>query len=254
MDNVLKPKFAGSFYPSDPLTLEVTVKQYLDNDSIIYEDAIGMVVPHAGYVYSGKTAGYGFSSAPTKKSTIVIIAPSHKFPFRGETVFNSDFLETPLGVCPINKQVTKALATEMETFVFNEHSLEVLIPFVQIKWPEAEIVPIVLGIEPDCEKVAGLLHKYVPDAFVIASSDLSHFYPQNVAERIDRLTINAFLSLSAEKLKKNLEACGKTAIQILLLFAELSNASKAIELDYSTSAAAGGDKESVVGYFSGIVV
>ncbi len=254
MGNVLKPGFAGSFYPADPLALKVMVNRFLDNSCEPMKDAMGMVVPHAGYVYSGKTAGYGFASAPDSVSTVVIIAPSHRFPFRGETVFDTDFMETPLGMCPLNREVVSGLASGMETVVFNEHSLEVMVPFIQIKWPEAEIVPIVLGIDPDCRKVAGLIQQFAPDAFIVASSDLSHFYPLKVAEQLDRLVINAFLTLDPKRITDSLEACGRAAVRTLLYIAGLRNAERAIELHYSTSADAGAGTDEVVGYFSGMVI
>lgn len=254
MDNVLQPGFAGSFYPADPVTLETTVNQMLDNSCEPVKSAVGMVVPHAGYVYSGRTAGFGFATAPDTVSTVVIIAPSHRFQFSGETVFNREFLETPLGMCPVNMEVAGKLAGEMKTDVFNEHSLEVMIPFIQIRWPDAEIVPVVLGVEPDCRKTAELLQQYAPDSFIIASSDLSHFYPLAVANKLDRVVMDAFLSLSPEKITDNLHACGRTAIRTLLYIAELRKAEKAIELHYSTSADAGAGNDQVVGYFSGMVL
>ena len=254
MTDVVKPAFAGSFYPSDTEDLKAEINKFLHNGCEPSAEAIGMVVPHAGYIYSGRTAGYGFASAPENVSTIVVCAPSHRYPFYGETVFDVDFLETPLGLYPVNREVTGALTEETETLVFNEHSLEVLIPFLQVKWPDSMIVPIVLGMEPDCRKVAELIYKHAPDAFLIASSDLSHFHPLNEAEKLDRMVINAFLSLSPEQIEENLEACGKSAIKTLLYFAEMKRAKTAVELHYSTSAEAGAGTEEVVGYFSGMVL
>ncbi len=229
------------------------IRQLLDNRCEPLENAVGMVVPHAGYIYSGKTAGYGFASAPDSVSTVVILAPSHRFPFRGETVFDADFAETPLGMCPINRAVTSGMASEMETIVFPEHSFEVMVPFIQVRWPDAEIVPVILGIEPDCRRTAWLIQKYAPDAFIVASSDLSHFYPLATAEKLDRQTIDAFLALSPERITDSIEACGRSAIRTLLHVAVLRKAKKAVELHYSTSADAGAGTEEVVGYFSGMV-
>ncbi len=254
MADVIKPAFAGSFYPATPEKLNAMIHELLPDDCEPFTEAIGMVVPHAGYIYSGRTAGYGFASAPDNISTIVVCAPSHRYPVSGETVFDVDFLETPLGLCPVNREVTRALAEQMESIVFNEHSLEVIIPFVQIKWPDAMIVPIVLGMEPNCQKVAELIYKHAPDSFLIASSDLSHFHPLNEAEKLDRMVINAFLSLSPEQIGENLEACGRSAFKTLLYFAALKRAERAVELDYSTSADAGAGTEEVVGYFSGMVL
>ena len=252
--DTLAPVFAGSFYPADPVELESMVRQLLDTGCEPRSDAVGMVVPHAGYVYSGKTAGHGFASAPDLVTTVVVIAPSHRYPLTGETVFDIDGIETPLGACPVNRKVTGDLACSMGAAVFSEHSLEVMIPFIQIRWPDAEIVPVVLGMRPDCRRTAELIQKYAPDAFIVASSDLSHFHPLAVAEKLDRQVMDAFLSLSPAAITDDLEACGRAAIRTLLYIAELRNAKKAVELHYSTSADGGAGTDEVVGYFSGMVM
>jgi AmmeMemoRadiSam system protein B len=253
LDESLKPAFAGSFYSADPQKLEAQVRSFLDNGCAPLPNAVGMVVPHAGYIYSGKTAGFGFASAPDFVSTVVVCAPSHRFPFKGEIVFDVDFVETPLGKCKVNRKVTAALAGEMGSHVFHEHSFEVMVPFIQVRWPDAEIVPIILGAGPDCAGTASLILKYAPDAFMIASSDLSHFHRLEAAKKLDRQVIDAFLTLSPGKLTENLEACGLSAIRTLLHLARLRKAGKAVELHYSTSADAGAGHDEVVGYFSGMV-
>jgi len=253
LNKVLKSRFAGSFYPAGTEELRVFVKRLLCNECRPVENAVGMVVPHAGYTYSGRTAGRGFASAPDDVSTVVVVAPSHRYPLSGETVFEVDFIETPLGMCPVNTVATSAIASEMGSVVFSEHSLEVMIPFIQVKWPGADVVPIVLGSEPDCRKTAELIQRCVPDAFVVASSDLSHFYPLQVAAELDRQVIDAFISLSPDRITDNIQACGRWAVKTLLFIAELRWAKNAIEIDYSTSADAGAGTDEVVGYFSGMV-
>jgi AmmeMemoRadiSam system protein B len=254
LDRVLNSGFAGSFYPGGTEELEGLVKGLLHNECQSVENAVGMVVPHAGYTYSGRTAGRGFASAPDSVSTVVIVAPSHRYPLPGETVFDIAFMETPLGMCPVNTAVTHTMASEMDAVVFNEHSLEVMIPFIQVRWPEAQVVPVVLGNRPDCRKTAELIQRCVPDAFVIASSDLSHFYSLQVAKKLDRQAIDAFLSLSPERITSDIQACGRWAVKTLLFIAELRGAEKAVEIDYTTSADAGAGTEDVVGYFSGMVI
>lgn len=254
MADILKPAFAGSFYPSDPSRLEMIVKQFLDCPVTPVERAVGLVVPHAGYVYSGKTAGYGFAMAPDDVSTVVIVAPSHRYPLRTSTVFNIDYMQTPLGLCPVDRSAVQAISTGTESVVFNEHSLEVMIPFVQIRWPQAKVVPIVLGLEPNCSTLAGLIQRFAPDAFVIASSDLSHFYPLQQAKILDRMVIDAFLRLSPLGITDKLHACGRLAIRTLLYVSGLRGAQRAVEVDYSTSADAGAGTDEVVGYFSGLVI
>jgi len=254
LDRVLSSGFAGSFYPAGTEELGSLVRKLLQNECRPVENAVGMVVPHAGYTYSGRTAGRGFASAPDDVSTVVIVAPSHRYPLYGETVFDVDFIESPLGMCPVNTAVTRAIASGMDSVVFNEHSLEVMIPFIQLRWPDARVVPIVLGSRPDCRKTAELIQRCVPDAFVVASSDLSHFYPLQVAEKLDRQVIDAFLSLSPGRITGDTRACGRWAVKTLLFASELRDAKKAVEIDYSTSADAGAGSAEVVGYFSGMVI
>ena len=253
MDNVLKPGFAGLFYPSDASTLENQIQTLLDNGVESNPDCVGILAPHAGLIYSGITAGFAFAAAPDKVTSVVVCAPSHKFAFRGETVFDIDFVETPLGMCPVDRDITSQLSADMGIAAFQEHSFEILVPFIQIRWPHARIVPIILGENSDPGKVAKLIYKYAPDALFVASSDLSHFYPLEVAQKLDRLVIDAFNSLSPERMSDSLQACGKDAIKALLYFAKLKNAKNVEELHYSTSADAGAGADEVVGYFSGLI-
>lgn len=254
MADTLKPGFAGSFYPADPNRLEVMVRGFLEKHGESFPSALGMIVPHAGYIYSGKTAGMGFSCAPDRVSTVVVLAPSHRRAFQGTTVFDIDFVETPLGKCAVNRRITGNLASEMDTSVFAEHSFEVMIPFIQLRWPGVPVVPVIFGIEPDCERVALLIQKYAPDAFVVASSDLSHFYSLDVARKLDKQVIDAFISLSPDRIDSNTEACGRAPVKTLLHLAAFKNATEAVPIHYSTSADAGGGEHEVVGYFAGMVL
>ena len=253
MDNVLKPGFAGSFYPSDARTLETQINALLANGVESDPDCIGILSPHAGLIYSGITAGFAFAAAPDNVSSVVVCAPSHKFAFRGEVVFDIDFIETPLGMCPVDREITSKLSSDMGISAFHEHSFEILVPFIQIRWPYAKIVPIILGENSNPQKVAKLVFKHAPDALFIASSDMSHFYPLEVAQKLDRLVIDAFNSLVPEKITDSLQACGKDAIKALLYFAKLKKAKNVEELHYSTSADAGAGTDEVVGYFSGLI-
>lgn len=257
MADILRSTFAGTFYPSEAKTLEDMVGGFLSCGVEPREDTIGIVVPHAGYVYSGRTAGYGFASAPDNVSTVVVCAPSHRFPLLSATVFDIDGVETPLGVCPVNRRITGRLAEEIDSVVFNEHSFEVMIPFIQERWPRAEIVPIILGASPDTAEIAELVERHAPDALFVASTDLSHFHPLERARELDDSAIQGFLSLSPEEFTKRLqqgaEACGRFPVLTLLHLAVSKGAAAAEKLHYSTSADAGAGTQQVVGYFSGRV-
>ncbi len=257
MADILRTAFAGFFFPGDPGELADMVDGFLDCGAEPHGNAVGMVVPHAGYVYSGVTAGYGFASAPDDVSTVVVCAPSHRYPLMEAAVFDVHGVRTPLGVCPVNREAAGKLAGSLETVVFNEHSFEVMVPFIQRRWPEADIVPVILGMSPDCAVIARLVENAAPGSFFVASSDLSHFHPLSTARELDRRCIKGFLSLSPEAFSGALhsggEACGRHPILTLLHLAALRKATRALELRYSTSADAGGGTDEVVGYFSGLV-
>ena len=257
MAEVLRSAFAGSFYPGSRDDLLPVVEEFLNQDCLQYHSAVGMVVPHAGYIYSGKTAGTGFASAPDDVKSVIVCAPSHRQPVMNAVVFDVDGIETPLGVCPVNRDATSVLAGELGSELFHEHSFEVMIPFIQTRWPGAEVVPLILGISPDCRGIAELIETVLPEGFFIASSDLSHFHPLEEAQLLDDRVINSFLSLDPRVFMKSLaegsEACGKYPILTLMHLARMKGAVKAVKLDQSTSADAGAGSTDVVGYFSGIV-
>ncbi len=255
MADILRSAFAGTFYPAQAGPLEDMVRGFLDCGVEPGDDTIGIVVPHAGYVYSGRTAGYGFASAPKDVSTVVVCAPSHRFPLLSATVFDIDGVETPLGVCPVNRRITGELAESMDQVVFQEHSFEVMVPFIQLRWPGAQIVPLILGASPDTAKIAELVDRHARDALFVASTDLSHFHPLHRARELDESAIQGFMSLSPEEFSRRLdrgaEACGRYPVLTLLHLAGIRGGVKAEGLHYSTSADAGAGATDVVGYFSG---
>ncbi len=257
MGDVLNCSFSGSFFPGEKEELREMVQGFLDCGCKPAASAVGIVVPHAGYVYSGRTAGYGFASSPDDVSTVVVCAPSHRYPLMQTAVFNVEAIETPLGVCPVNMDVTAKLAESMDSIVFHEHSLEVMVPFIQLRWPDAKIVPLIMGMSPDCRGTARLLNHHTPESFFVASSDLSHFHSLESARVLDGMIMDGFLSLSPEKFKKSIEsggeACGRYPMLTLLYLAELKKANRAVKLHYTTSADAGAGTREVVGYFSGLV-
>lgn len=257
MADVLKTAFSGSFFPGDKETLKTMIEGFLASGGPPADHAVGLVSPHAGLVYSGATAGMGFASAPDGVRQVILCAPSHRYPLGGAAVFDIDGIETPLGICPVSRAVSGKLAATFEPTVFHEHSLEVLVPFVQVRWPAADIVPVILGMAPDCGAVARTIMDASAEAFFVASSDLSHFHSLDTARILDRKVMDGFLSLSTsafiEGLSSGGEACGRHPMLTLLHFAELAGASSARMIHYSTSADAGGDPGEVVGYFSALV-
>lgn len=259
MDTVLDPSFAGSFYPSDPRILSGLVAG-LAAPAQPLEGAVGMVVPHAGLVYSGRTAGMAYARAPRDVSRVVLCAPSHRAFVRGAVLLDAGELATPIGNVRVDRQAFNALRKRgLGAAVMAEHSIEVQLPFMKAAWPGVPVIPVVtVSDDPSfLSDLAGILYDELPDAFFVASSDLSHYHSIGKAERLDALVRNAFLTLSPDAMLDALasggEACGRAALLTLMHFAGLAGGTRAFEIHYSTSADAGAGDRQVVGYFSGMI-
>ena len=264
---VRRPAVAGMFYPADRGSLERMVVSYLKGSGRSPDPAVaGIVSPHAGYVYSGAVAGAAFASAPDAVDTVLIIAPPHRYPVTGASVFDGEAYATPLGDAPVSRRVTDILLEEGLVFQpqahRSEHSAEVQIPFVQVRWPAAEIAVVLQGSATSdfSRELAGAVRKALEAAgstIVVASSDLSHYHSQNVAESKDRKIMDAFLSGDTVELDRALasggEACGAGPIMTLMHYADICGFRSYEEISWSTSAETSGDTAQVVGYFAGSV-
>ena len=249
---VREPAVAGQFYPSDADDLAEEVDKWLGQVRAEPAPRLrGLVCPHAGYVYSGLTAAHCYRLvAGLHPKTVVVMAPSHHHAFLGASIAPVDAYRTPLGLVRVSELAARWSGTE--PFVSEpqahatEHSLEVQLPFLQRTAPQAQIVPIVFG-RVDPQAVARRLAEHLPaDALVVASSDLSHFHPYDVARRLDQATIDAVLALDLDRIAVA-EACGKGPIMALVSLA-LERGYKARLLDYRNSGDTAGNKAKVVGY------
>jgi len=154
MKQVRKPAVAGYFYPSEPDKLKKQIETLLSisKPSRSFNNIFGIVSPHAGYIYSGRTAAYGFNLLKESSyKTVVILSPSHREYFPGVSVYNGDSYETPLGIIELNLEMADKL-TSNSRIIFRgieghreEHAIEVLIPFLQTVLNDFTIVPIVMG-------------------------------------------------------------------------------------------------------------
>lgn len=256
------------FYPSDPNDLRRDLARYV-NDSGRSPDPLvkGLVCPHAGYVYSGAVAGVSFAVAPEEVDTVVIIAPAHRYPVYGASVFGGEGYRTPLGTASINSVVVQRLNDMGLKFDSrahsSEHSTEVQVPFVQYRWPEADLVVIIQGdsSEQFSEELAGKLNDALSETenvLMVASTDLSHYHAENTANEMDAKVIEAFVSGDPSRLRDVLagregEACGGGPMLVLMHWALANQADDFRKLEYATSARASGDTSAVVGYFAGAV-
>jgi MEMO1 family protein len=262
---IRKPAVAGMFYPSDSSALERMVRSFLSDSGKKPSNLnTGIVSPHAGYIYSGSVAGAAFASAPDKVRNVIIIAPTHRYPVRGASVFDGEGYSTPLGTVSINKEITRNLLEEGLVFQpaahSNEHSAEVQVPFVQVRWPGSSIAVILQGTTSSAfskelaasvaEATAG-----IEETLIVASSDLSHYHSIETAERKDRKIIEAFISGNPINLETAVheggEACGIGPVLTLMYYAERMKQRRFEEIMWDTSATASGDSGSVVGYFAG---
>ncbi|VVB76271.1 Memo-like protein [uncultured archaeon] len=235
---------AGTFYPAEKKELSSMIKKFLSQAKTkkLEGELAALIVPHAGYIYSGFTAAFAYNvlqKASPKK--ITLLGPSHYHYIKGAYSFSAPW-ETPLGELKVREADFPIVKKDVE------HSLEVQAPFLQTVLANFDFTPIMYGeISPDV--LAGALLPLAKGTVIIASSDLSHFFKYEEAKQIDAVTINAILDLDFEEFMRTGDACGKTGIAALILLAK-RNKWKPILLDYRNSGDTAGSKEEVVGYAS----
>lgn len=270
MNNIRPAQVAGYFYPSDPEKLKKEISLLLDitKPKTKIDKIFGIVSPHAGYVYSGKTAAHAYNLLVEKIfKRVVIISPSHSEYFPGICVFEGDAYETPLGILEVDKDISDKLETDDE-IIFKgyeghrkEHALEVQLPFLQSVLQDFKIVPVVMGDQSrrNIDTLAKKLAEVADDeTLIVASSDLSHFYDRKHADKLDsivekRVSEFDFDSLQKDLETRNCEACGGGPIVALMKAAKLKNINHSMVLDRTDSGDVTGDTNEVVGYLSAVV-
>lgn len=275
------PTVAGGFYPADKGELKSMMDQFLDQstEKKIENDIYGLVVPHAGYVFSGNIAGKAFSQVKGRDyDAVIIIGPSHAAAFRGASVFKGDAYVSPLGPANVDIELAKQIAERDPEIKYSydghewevsrtEHSIEVQIPFIQSALPDIPIVPISMGEQN--HNCSNSLYKAIIESakeqgkkvLVVASTDLSHFHNLSEAERLDQNVVDAFdrydyFMLAYHLYNRKWEACGGGPMVVAMMVAEHFGANSSVVLDYATSAdnKQYGDTNRVVGYMAGAMV
>ena len=267
---IRQPAVAGMFYPSSPEKLKKEIELLLEVSpvDIKVQDLVGIISPHAGYIYSGRTAAYGFNLLKDKSfKTVIIISPSHREYFPGVSVYDGSGFETPLGIAEVDEAVSKRL-TDKSKVIFrgstgqeNEHAVEVQIPFLQVMLDNFRVVPVVMGdqgklfVDDLAEKLSEVADE---NTLIVASSDLSHYYNEPTAEIMDSIVENRIRTFEISGLEEDFnsgrcEACGAGPILALLKCAWLKNKRKAYILHRSNSGEINGDYMKVVGYLSAAV-
>jgi len=265
---IRQPAVANRFYPGNPAELERTVRQLLPGDSTQARHAIGVVAPHAGYIYSGAMAGRTIGSVHVP-STVIILGPNHHG--RGATAaVSTASWNMPNGVVPCAVDVAEALCArssllcEDEAAHAHEHSLEVQVPFLQALQPDLHIVAIAFSAlqYEACAEIARALSAVIDasdrDILLLASTDMSHYESREAATAKDTDALNHVLAMDPEGLyrtvlNRRISMCGFIPVTITLLAAMDLGAQKAELIGYTDSGAVSGDTDQVVGY-AGLVI
>jgi len=256
--NIRPPAVAGSFYPGNQDELESSIQAYLNGvDSHAKIKPRALIVPHAGYIYSGPIAASAYAQLipfAGQISTVILLGPSHRVPLSGIASSSLDFFQTPLGNIPLDRKLIDKL--EQLPFVQayddahqQEHSLEVQLPFLQKVLPEFSLVPLVIGQVEDHQvsEVIESLWQEQNSLFLI-SSDLSHYLDYNRAQQADQATSEAIADLAPQNIHYE-QACGRSAIAGMLLSAKKHHLNVQL-LDLRNSGDTAGTKDKVVGYGS----
>ncbi len=253
---------AGQFYPADRDEIERmfahfnrVLEEHIRDKKMLETATNAVIVPHAGYVYSGFTANVAHRLLGNGGARrIVVIGPSHRVYLSGSSVGGFEAYETPLGELGGDPELAREIAEKFSMgFVpqaHAEHSTEVQFPFIKHYLPDSRIVEIVYGDENPArlaQVIAWLLSQ--EDTGVVISTDLSHYYDIKKANRLDSICLEAVSTLDAARLHTGCEACGKIGVEGMLLAAKEVGLEPLV-LDYRTSADATGDESQVVGYMS----
>ena len=268
-----KPAVAGSFYPSNPAALSKLIGTYLDNadrDAHNVDGRIcGVISPHAGYIYSGPVAAYGYRLLEGRSfDGFAIFAPSHRGRFKGASVMPGGFYSTPLGDVEIDSELAEIIL-EDEYFGYLkdidelEHSLEVQIPFLQTVAHNFKIVPVVMGTTDPVlcgemgETVAQCILSSGKNYCIIISTDLSHYHSYDKAVAMDSKFIEAVSSFDAKKIHEavnsgSAEACGEGAVLAGMAACRKLGAEQVQVIKYMNSGDTAGSRDQVVGYMSAV--
>jgi len=250
------PAVAGMFYPKNPQELKDMVHHFVSRpEKVPLPGMKALIVPHAGYIYSGPIAGTAYAQIAknvpeSSRKTIILIGPAH-FGFTEASVGDYVTMLSPLGETKVDIKIAReleGLGLPFDEEVHRpEHSLEVQLPFLQTVAPSSQVVPILCGsVTPDA--LADRLGPYFlrPDVFFIISSDLSHYLPYEEAVERDKASLVTIKNLDLQG-ERAVDACGRVGILTLMRLAKKNGYGMKV-LDYRNSGDTAGDKSAVVGY------
>jgi AmmeMemoRadiSam system protein B len=261
---------AGTWYAGRPDVLAQDIDRLLTQvPHVVDGDIVGLVVPHAGLMYSGAVAAHAYKAVAGRTYDVaVLVGPSHYVGFEGVAIQRTGSFETPLGRVAISEVDAEAIAAaspavhDRVAAHSREHSLEMQLPFLQRVLPETPIVPLVMGHQTPStiSRLADAIVEALPTrrALLVASSDLSHFHRAADAARLDAVVVDAINRFDPETLARALgkfpdHACGGGPIVTVMLAARGMGAADARVMKYADSGDVSGDKSSVVGYLAAVL-
>ena len=266
--SIRQPIVSGSFYPGKPDKLVRLIRSFFQQCTAprIENEIIGLIVPHAGYIYSGLTAAEAYYQLRQRAYDIVVIfAPSHSEPITGISVFDGAAFRTPLGDVPVDWRLARQLAQTDKRFQLTsaghreEHSLEVQLPFLQVVLGDFQLLPIAIN-DLDWEligKLATVLTRLLTPkkTLFVASSDLSHYHSDRQAREMDALILDLLEHFDTETLFLEIEngtceACGAAPVLAVMQTMKRLAVNQVNILRYMTSSDINFDSTRVVGYVS----
>ena len=263
-----KAVVAGHFYAREKDALLEMLKQLIPLNAA-KKSVLGVVLPHAGFSYSGGVVGKTIASIQVPDK-IIILGPNHTGQGQPYSLVSSGVWNTPLGEIEIDADLAgkllaaSSLLIEDETAHIYEHSIEVILPFIQFINPRAKIIPVVIsdfkneGFKKVGEDIAKVISESSNDVLIIASTDFTHYEPQPEAEKKDAAVIEAIVGLNPDKMleivqEQKISMCGFGPVSVMLNACKLLQAKNGKLIQYQTSGDISGDYDSVVGY-AGIVI
>ena len=255
MPQIRPAAVAGMFYPADAAELQQEINHYLQSNPGLETPPKAMIVPHAGYIYSGPVAATAYSCLTPVRDVInrvVLLGPAHRVPFTGLASSSASGFQTPLGTVPLDQPAIQKLNQLPQVHIMDiaheqEHSLEVHLPFLQVVLNDFELIPLVVG-DASKKDVAEVLELVWggEETLIVISSDLSHYQSYKVAQQIDRATSDAIEQLQPDQIHYDM-ACGRNPVNGLLEVARRKHL-HAKTLDLRNSGDTAGPRDRVVGY------
>jgi len=270
MKDVREPAVAGMFYPDNVDVLKSNINSLLESAQLDrkYADVFGVVSPHAGYPYSGLSAAYAYNVLKNLDiETAIILSPSHREYFKGNSIYNGVAYRTPLGNLNVDTNLAEEFAGLSE-YIFlsekghrTEHAVEVQLPFLQMVKDNIKILPVVIGdqnkiyIDSLAEALSKIMNK---SRVIIASTDLSHFHKKTDAGYLDSIIEKHIDNFDYDSLQSDLderkcEACGGGGIVAMMKAADECGYGNSKILSRTDSGDVSGDNSSVVGYLSAVI-